>query len=64
MFLKTYDGDATELCLTFTVANDDFGVSEVPLVANGANIEVTNENKRRYICEYLCCDCLYPSRYT
>ncbi|EED96465.1 hypothetical protein THAPSDRAFT_268040 [Thalassiosira pseudonana CCMP1335] len=49
MFLKTYDGDATELCLTFTVANDDFGVSEVPLVANGANIEVTNENKRRYI---------------
>jgi len=49
MFLKTYDGDAVDLCLTFTVANDDFGVSEVPLIANGANIEVTNKNKNRYI---------------
>ncbi|KAL9181070.1 hypothetical protein ACHAXT_009875 [Thalassiosira profunda] len=49
MFLKTYEGDVSDLCLTFTVANDDFGVSEVPLVANGANIDVSNENKRRYI---------------
>ena len=49
MFLKTYEGDVSDLCLTFTVANDDFGVSEVPLIANGANIEVTNANKRRYI---------------
>jgi hypothetical protein len=49
MFLKTYDGDATELCLTFTVANDDFGVSEVPLVANGANIEVTNDTYFNFI---------------
>ena len=51
MFLKTYTGDVSDLCLTFTVANDDFGVNEVPLIANGANVEVTNENKRRYICE-------------
>ncbi|KAL3786367.1 hypothetical protein ACHAWO_005304 [Cyclotella atomus] len=49
MFLKSYTGDVSDLCLTFTVANDDFRVSEVPLIANGANIEVTNENKRRYI---------------
>eukprot|EP00804_Cyclotella_cryptica_P013242 CCRYP_007021-RA/>CCRYP_007021-RA protein AED:0.07 eAED:0.07 QI:1533/0.88/0.9/1/0.88/0.9/10/126/925 len=49
MFLKTYSGDASDLCLAFTVANDDFGVSEVPLIPNGANIEVTNDNKRRYI---------------
>lgn len=49
MFLKNYDGDASDLCLTFTVANDDFGVNEVPLLANGANIEVTNTNKQRYI---------------
>ena len=49
MFLKSYDGDVSDLCLTFTVADDDFGVSEVPLVANGENIEVTNENKRRYV---------------
>lgn len=39
----------SDLCLTFTVANDDFGVSEVELIANGADIEVTKENKRRYI---------------
>ena len=51
MFLKTYDGDVSDLCLTFTVANDDFGVNEEPLIANGANVEVTNANKRRYICE-------------
>ena len=25
MFLKNYDGDAGDLCLTFTVADDDFG---------------------------------------
>ena len=25
MFLKNYDGDAEDLCLTFTVADDDFG---------------------------------------
>mmetsp|Transcript_20160 Transcript_20160/g.43793 ORF Transcript_20160/g.43793 Transcript_20160/m.43793 type:complete len:1384 (-) Transcript_20160:144-4295(-) len=49
MFLKNYDGDVSDLCLTFTVANDDFGISEVPLIANGANIDVTNANKRRYI---------------
>ena len=33
----------------FTVANDDFGVSKVPLIADGANIEVTNEKKCRYV---------------
>jgi len=49
MFLKTYEGDVSDLCLTFTVNNDDFGVKEVPLIANGASIEVTNMNKRRYI---------------
>ena len=49
MFLKTYEGDAADLCLTFTVANDDFGVSEQNLIPNGADIEVTNGNKRRYI---------------
>lgn len=61
MFLKTYAGDVTDLCLTFTVANDDFGVSEVPLIANGADIEVTNENKRRYICESIALIFLFES---
>lgn len=50
LFLKTYDGDAKDLCLTFTVTTNDFGGSkDFPLMANGANIEVTNENKARYI---------------
>lgn len=50
MFLKTYDGDASDLCLSFTVTNQDFGDRvENPLIPNGANIEVTNANKHRYI---------------
>eukprot|EP00539_Tryblionella_compressa_P015908 CAMPEP_0178843838 /NCGR_PEP_ID=MMETSP0746-20121128/16414_1 /TAXON_ID=913974 /ORGANISM="Nitzschia punctata, Strain CCMP561" /LENGTH=231 /DNA_ID=CAMNT_0020507587 /DNA_START=45 /DNA_END=739 /DNA_ORIENTATION=- len=43
MFLKTYDGDAEDLCLSFTVTVDDFGgTREIPLLPNGANIEVSN----------------------
>ena len=50
MFLKTYDGDARDLCLTFTVTNDSFGGTvEIPLVPNGSNVDVTNANKQRYI---------------
>ena len=50
MFLKTYDGDAEDLCLTFTVTVDDFGGNkEIPLIPKGANTEVTNANKHRYI---------------
>jgi ubiquitin-protein ligase E3 C len=53
MFLKTYEGDAEDLCLTFTVASDDFGGNtEIPLMPNGANISVTHTNKMRYIGEY------------
>jgi ubiquitin-protein ligase E3 C len=52
MFLKTYDGDAEDLCLTFSVAVDDFGGNrEIPLIPNGANKEVTNANKQHYIGE-------------
>lgn len=50
MFLKNFDGDCCDLCLTFTVTTDEFGGNkEVPLIPNGANVEVTNENKQRYI---------------
>ncbi len=50
MFLKTYDGNAEDLCLSFTVANDDFGTNkEVELIPNGSNIDVTNSNKHHYI---------------
>lgn len=63
MFLKGYEGDVSDLCLNFTVSTDDFGVrgseAEVPLVEDGANVEVTNENKRSYIyllAKYHCSD--------
>lgn len=50
LFLKNYDGDASDLCLSFTVTVDDFGgTREIPLVPNGANVDVTNSNKHRYI---------------
>ena len=46
MFLKTYEGDAADLCLTFTVADDSLAAvgggqaGEVELVPGGARIEV------------------------
>ena len=50
MFLKTYDGDAGDLCLTISMANDDFGSNrEIELIPNGSSTEVTNSNKQRYI---------------
>jgi ubiquitin-protein ligase E3 C len=50
MFLKTYDGDAVDLCLSFTVTINEFGApKDIPLVPNGANIDVTNSNKHLYI---------------
>lgn len=50
MFLKTFEGDATDLCLTFTVATDDFGNNkEIPLISRGEEIDVTNTNKHRYV---------------
>ena len=50
MFLKTYEGDAEDLCLTFSVNDDDFGSGAVvELISGGKEIDVTNENKHRYI---------------
>jgi ubiquitin-protein ligase E3 C len=54
MFLKTYDGDAEELCLTFTVAVETFGgTTEIALIPNGGDMPVTNANKQRYIGEFV-----------
>jgi ubiquitin-protein ligase E3 C len=56
MFLKNFDGDAEDLCLTFTVAKDDFGGNtEIPLLPNGADMVVTNANKQRYIGKFQMC---------
>lgn len=45
--LKKYDGDAQDLCLCFSVTAPDG--SEIDLIENGSNVEVTNENKFKYI---------------
>lgn len=50
MFLKTYEGDASDLCLTFSVTKDEFGSNEeIPLIHGGNEMNVTNSNKYRYI---------------
>uniref|UniRef100_A0A7S1VV74 HECT-type E3 ubiquitin transferase n=1 Tax=Grammatophora oceanica TaxID=210454 RepID=A0A7S1VV74_9STRA len=50
MFLKTYEGDAEDLCLTFSITNDDFGGNrEIALIPGGADVAVTNSNKQRYV---------------
>ena len=50
MFLKEYEGDAEDLCLTFTVTQDDFGGGgEIELIPGGKDIDVTDKNKMRYI---------------
>lgn len=60
MFLKNYDGDVSDMCLTFTVSTDDFGASEEKeLIPNGFSVEVTSHNKQRYIglvAKYYVCD--------
>ena len=50
LYLKTYDGDVTELELDFTVASEEIGKTSVEeLKSNGASIRVTNENRIEYI---------------
>lgn len=55
LFLKTYENDAEDLCLTFTVGNNHFGGNqEINLIPKGNDIIVTNENKHRYIGKFCC----------
>ncbi|RHY05706.1 hypothetical protein DYB37_012935, partial [Aphanomyces astaci] len=50
MFLKTYDGDVSDLGLTFSIGQDCFGVhKEVELVPGGSSVGVTGDNRYRYI---------------
>lgn len=54
MQVKYYEASPVEdLGLTMTVAQDVFGESrEIELVPNGANVQVTNENRLMYIILY------------
>lgn len=56
-FLKTYEGDLADLCLTFSVsAGDEMQGGgpggqhqEVEFFPGGGSMAVTNENRHRYI---------------
>ena len=50
LYLKTYEGDVTELELDFTVASEEVGKTSVEdLKPGGSSIKVTNENRIEYI---------------
>eukprot|EP00873_Tetraselmis_striata_P002147 jgi/Tetstr1/422411/TSEL_013249.t1 len=47
MFLRSYEGDVSDLCLTFSMTDSELGqVREVDLVPGGSSIAVTNENQQ------------------
>ena len=46
-FLKNYKGDAKDLFLTFSINNSSG--KEMELIPYGKNMEVTSENKLKYI---------------
>lgn len=44
------ENDISELCLDFTYTNTQFGLQHViDLKPNGANCDVTEENKKEYV---------------
>ncbi|KAF8148075.1 hypothetical protein B0H34DRAFT_803194 [Crassisporium funariophilum] len=50
VFLKHYAGDPEDLSLNFTMAVDEFGVTNtVDLIPNGSNVAVTRENRLLYV---------------
>eukprot|EP01035_Chromulina_nebulosa_P020655 gene20655-26780_t len=50
LFLKSYEGDISDLSLTFSVNDDSFGRNkEIELIPNGSNISVSSSNRFRYI---------------
>jgi len=50
MLLKHYEGDVADMCLDFTVSNDDIGGGGVAeLVPGGSQLEVNNSNRIQYI---------------
>ena len=50
--LKNYDGNIEDLCLTFSIADENEVTGEkreIDLIPDGSQIAVTNQNKFRYI---------------
>mmetsp|Transcript_2245 Transcript_2245/g.1565 ORF Transcript_2245/g.1565 Transcript_2245/m.1565 type:complete len:99 (+) Transcript_2245:1231-1527(+) len=55
--MKTYEGDAEDLMLTFSITDENEVTGEkndIDLVTNGSEVAVNNQNKFRYI--YLMAD--------
>ncbi|KAK5986977.1 OXidative stress Induced, partial [Trichostrongylus colubriformis] len=49
-FVKKYDGDVSDLSLTFSIDEDFMGkINTVDLIPGGRTIQVTNENKIDYV---------------
>ena len=50
IFLKTYEGNISDLCLTFSISEDAYGAQrEIELMAGGSAVVVTSQNRHRYI---------------
>jgi ubiquitin-protein ligase E3 C len=51
LFVLNYPGDVeNDLSLTFTITEQLFGVTKnIDLIPNGSSIQVTNQNKIRYV---------------
>ncbi|KAI8331155.1 HECT-domain-containing protein [Chlamydoabsidia padenii] len=47
--VKNFDGNVEDLCLDFTLTEDGNQSRSINLVPNGSNIQVTNENRIRYV---------------
>lgn len=50
LFLRSYEGDVSDLALTFSITQDQLGeMVEIPLIPGGENIPVTAKNRYEYI---------------
>ena len=47
LFLKDYDGDVSDLGLDFTVANNDFGETQVSIVMSPADTFIEHQRANR-----------------
>lgn len=53
MFLKSYEGDAADLALTFSISIDFAGKEqEIELISGGSRKDVTNGNKYANVCTF------------
>ena len=50
VFLKNYQGDVADLCLSFSIDSQQLGETKtISLIPNGQSVPVTKENRMQYI---------------